>query len=407
MEVSGDLEESVGKKVFAQANRLQQLHKTMRSYVVQDIDGEIGGIDYQIGARRADVEHQQRAATGQESAFKDRGAKVSLETAHFMHKVGSNLNGFAQRHSDAVNVGKVGLAAVSMLHPVSTAIFLGKYVFLSSPSVQTGMKNIFNSALEKVGTDSYTREYLSECAAEAAALHGSGISYAQLGKKIGGATRTTLNLAEKTVIRVKEVSPITFQYEVGRLNSGIPVDAVKLRNPFARNKHGIVDPTVKPHSSWKDSDILSVKDFKHPVPLTAMEKERVVDWMVYRKGLLDMWESKEVSFVNQDIKNSLRAVKNQLRDHMQPKDLAGILKENRGIEIHDHKGKIFSHIDEWNSVKISMENALNVMKNALHDTKSSVAEKELYQERISQISKMWDKYKKLTEEIDCQTKPKL
>jgi len=238
MEVSGDLEESVGKKVFAQANRLQQLHKTMRSYVVQDIDGEIGGIDYQIGARRADVEHQQRAATGQESAFKDRGAKVSLETAHFMHKVGSNLNGFAQRHSDAVNVGKVGLAAVSMLHPVSTAIFLGKYVFLSSPSVQTGMKNIFNSALEKVGTDSYTREYLSECAAEAAALHGSGISYAQLGKKIGGATRTTLNLAEKTVIRVKEVSPITFQYEAGRLNSGIPVDAVKLRNPFAQSSIG-------------------------------------------------------------------------------------------------------------------------------------------------------------------------
>jgi len=59
-----------------------------------------------------------------------------------------------------------------------------------------------------------------------------------LGKRIGGVARTTLNLAEKTVIRVKEVSPITFQYEAGRLNSGIPVDAVKLRNPFAQSSIG-------------------------------------------------------------------------------------------------------------------------------------------------------------------------
>lgn len=54
-----------------------------------------------------------------------------------------------------------------------------------------------------------------------------------------------------------------------------------------------------------------------------------------------------------------------------------------------------------------MIKALQAMQTALHDTKASVAEKELYQERISQISKMWDKYKKLTEKIDCQTKPKI
>jgi hypothetical protein len=188
--------------------------------------------------------------------------------------------------------------------------------------------------------------------------------------------RTTLNLAEKTVIRVKEVSPITFQYEAGRLNSGIPVDAVKLRNPFARNKHGIVDPTVKPHSSWKDSDILSVKDFKHPVPLTAMEQERVVDWMVYRKGLLDMWGSKDISFVNQKRLDLISSVKNQLRDHMQPKDLAGILKENRGVKIYDHNGKNLNHIGEWGDAKESMIKALKAMQTALHDTKTSVAEKE-------------------------------
>ena len=107
-----------------------------------------------------------------------------------------------------------------------------------------------------------------------------------------------------------------------------------------------------------------------------MEQERVVDWMVYRKGLLDMWGSKDISFVNQKRLDLISSAKNQLRDHMQPKDLAGILKENRGVKIYDHNGKNLNHIGEWGDAKESMIKALKAMQTALHDTKTSVAEKE-------------------------------
>ncbi len=233
MEASSDLEESVGKKVFAQANRLQQLHDTMRRYVVDDISKEINGIENQLRRREADAERWQRAATGNESTVKHMAAEIGLKAAGFMRDTELYIDSFAARHRDAVNVGKFGAAvAGATLFPVASTISLGKYIILSSPSVQTGMKKVFNSSLKQAGVDSYSREDLSRYATEATTLVGSGISYAQLGKRIGGVARTTLNLAEKTVTRVKEVSPVTFQYEAGRLNSGIPVDAVKLRNPF-------------------------------------------------------------------------------------------------------------------------------------------------------------------------------
>ena len=172
-------------------------------------------------------------ATGKESTVKDMAAEIGLKTASLMRDTELYIDSFAARHRDAVNVGKFGAAvAGATLFPVASTISLGKYIILTSPSVQTGMKKVFNSSLKQAGVDSYSREDLSRYATEATTLVGSGISYAQFGKKIGGAARTTLNLAEKTVTRVKEVSPVTFQYEAGRLNSGIPVDAVKLRNPF-------------------------------------------------------------------------------------------------------------------------------------------------------------------------------
>jgi hypothetical protein len=279
---------------------------------------------------------------------------------------------------------------------MATAVFLGKYAVLSSDLVQDKLSGVIDTGLKGVGVDRHSRDDLAKFAAQAVALGGSGVSYVQL-----------RNASSNVLTFAKQASPLTFKAEPGKLYSGIPIDAIKFKRPKLYNKSGIADPTVKPDASWKDSDILSVKDLNHPVPLLQEEVNQVKAWMKHRKWLLDLWDKQDISFSNQEIKNLLRAVKSQLRDHMQPKDLAGILKENRGVEILDSNGKVFKHLNEWQEAKNSMENALEAMLESLYKTKTNPAEAKLYKERISQISKMMDKYEKLSENINWQTKQKL
>jgi hypothetical protein len=95
---------------------------------------------------------------------------------------------------------------------------------------------------------------------------------------------------------------------------------------------------------------------------------------------------------------------------MKPDDLAGIFKETRGVKIFDQKGKLVSHLDEWNQAKNAMTKLLDsnrgsingrlvdLYKKGMHNSE----EAELLRQKLSDLSKLKDTYTKLIEVQKCQ-----
>lgn len=371
-----------------------------------------------MGLQEAQIEQQQRAANGNHSAFKNVGAKIGVHSLNALRTVGMHFDGFAARHSDFMNVASAtAFVAGGVMTPGITAASIAAHSVLSLDRVKSKMTYAFDTSMKVIGVDAVSRKDLARIAAEGTIFGVSGVAAMKLPSaisiapviisKVPMAINSGISFGRAFLQNNKVRSPLIFNPQSDQLYCGIPFDAIKLRSPIVRKRHGIVDPTKKPHHSWKDSDILSVKDLNLPVPLTSLEVELVEDWIFYRKSLLDVWESQDISFVSQKIAFLLDKVEEQLRKHMTPGDLAALLKEKRGVEIHGRDGKIFKHDNEWVDAKTSMENAVEAIKKALGDNRTSPEQATLLQERVSQISKMWDKYEKLLEKLDCQPKPKL
>ena len=75
---------------------------------------------------------------------------------------------------------------------------------------------------------------------------------------------------------------------------------------------------------------------------------------------------------------------------MQPKDIAAILKENRGVKIYRPDGAIYKHITEWRNARKSLKNILNGRYWVCTEQ-----EYEILSNRISETSDVWDTYVKL------------
>jgi hypothetical protein len=56
---------------------------------------------------------------------------------------------------------------------------------------------------------------------------------------------------------------------------------------------------------------------------------------------------------------------NSLRDHLAPDDVAGALKEGRGIMIPDPRGGVFDHVREVTNARDGIVNAIDGLKETL------------------------------------------
>ncbi len=173
-------------------------------------------------------------------------------------------------------------------------------------------------------------------------------------------------------------SPITFQYDLNRLNGGIPLDIVKIRKP------------------WLKKDLLSDKGRLYPVPLLNHEVVIVEQWAVERIGLLQKWERQDLSILNPDMKRLLRKTTIQLRDRMTPDDLAAIFKEQRGFSVPKLEGGSFSHFEnEWKQVEKTFRNSFK------GPWSGNLQESQLLNLRFGETSRLWDRFEKLMEQAKC------
>ncbi len=194
-----------------------------------------------------------------------------------------------------------------------------------------------------------------------------------------------LNLYNATKVRTKEFieirnfrSPLTFQFTPGRFYSGIPVDIIKLQRP------------------WTKKDFLSEKARLHPVPLFKHEEKIIEQWTGERLRLLEQWKVQDIASVNEKMYDLLNKCRTQLRDRMTPNDLAGIIKENRGVYVPKIEGGTFNHLE---NELLEVENSF---KNAFKGPwAGSLEEARILNERFGELSRLWDRFGKLVERAKC------
>lgn len=226
---SDDLEQTLGRKVFAQANDLRQLQATMRSYIVQDIGAQINSIKHQIDLQEVHTERQQRAISRDSSVEKDRDAKIGAYSANILRAAELHIDGFTSRHSDAMNIAGATVAvAGGVMAPVASTIGVAAQIGLSSDWAQDKIANEFDANLEEIGITKSSRQDLAKFAAEATAFGVSGISAAKLPSVVGKGVTIGKEFISNNQFR----SPLTFKFNEGKLYSGLPLDAVKLHSPI-------------------------------------------------------------------------------------------------------------------------------------------------------------------------------
>ena|GEM_PF-5963366 len=106
--------------------------------------------------------------------------------------------------------------------------------------------------------------------------------------------------------------------------------------------------------------------------------------------------------------------KAQLTDHMQPKDLLAIAKENRDVKILKSDGTAFDHIGiEWRDAKRSFENFLagrssqGITEKQQYKfyEKLTPEDRQVWKKTSGKISDLWDQYKDFIEKAKKSNQP--
>lgn len=167
----------------------------------------------------------------------------------------------------------------------------------------------------------------------------------------------------------------------------------------------IKPPKVKTRGPVEKS--LTQVGLHHPEPLTLREIHRVKQWQgAYHQHLKEL-RSKDVSTFSLQTQKLLVNSKadNAIKTRMVPDDLAGILKEHRGIKIYDKNGKLINHMTEWMQAKRAISKLLNPkleksipsrLEKLYKDGKYDSLEAQTLREKFNELSKIKDLYNELT-----------
>jgi Flp pilus assembly pilin Flp len=105
-----------------------------------------------------------------------------------------------------------------------------------------------------------------------------------------------------------------------------------------------------------DKDELTDIGRNKPSPLTDVEKKQIGVWQERRNHYLDKWHGKDLDGVDDASKKLVQntSADNAIRDHITPDDVAGKVKEQRGVEIRVG-GKLKDHVGEVASARDSVK----------------------------------------------------
>lgn len=167
----GDLESTIGEKVFSKAKRLKDLQTKMHSYVVQDLEQQINIAKDKLSLNAFATSLAQRTYE-QQASFSDYCGAAGVLFGCLARHTYTYATGLATRHQDALNISGATFAFAA---PVATVIGVGIHSTLSTDTVQNSMLSGLDLALEGLGIDKYSREDISRATVGGVKLAASGV----------------------------------------------------------------------------------------------------------------------------------------------------------------------------------------------------------------------------------------
>ena len=127
--------------------------------------------------------------------------------------------------------------------------------------------------------------------------------------------------------------------------------------------------------------------------------------MIKRFAHVKELKSIDLSMFEKDLKakSLLKKARNQVIDHMQPKDLCAHLKERRGVTIYGKDGLKSKHDHEYNDAVNSMNN----LQSFKESKKLNAKEFEIFEKSKASIKAVWDEYNNAREAYKLDDKKRI
>jgi hypothetical protein len=158
---------------------------------------------------------------------------------------------------------------------------------------------------------------------------------------------------------------------------------------------------IRPKTKGMPEAQLSAIGRSAPVPLSAAEAASTRTWSNTRNSYLKMWREVDTSAFPAETRQLLWGkADNSIRNNMTPNDLAGVMKERRGIVILKSDGVTpYDHVGEWEQARASINKAITGIQNRL-DHLGALAQRgsqeyNILQQKRADLSKILDSYEAL------------
>jgi hypothetical protein len=372
--------EKVRKEVQEKANTSNLWDKAKAAYVISKIDEGIEDLQTAIDTQNKNIKQEVKIASNLAAFMLGAGATAAVTKNPKLAALGGMATAeTSDKLIEKFENGKFGRNLAKDVTDLAVAFITG------------GIKGlIWETGVAAVGKG---------CQVVSAARKGVGAAI-EIKPLVTAAEANAVLNAEKSAASVTESTINTLKQEVNVAESVLeaattpnPLNVVEIETTYGMSKQSI---------NIKESKLyLTEIGKKHPVPLTPEELSIVKNWQEMRKGPLEkLYELDMIGIEEKSFKN-IEKIRNALRDHTTPDDLAAILKERRDIKIFDPQGNLMDHIAEYNITIEGVKNRLQTLQkrltylndNAKQVTPNVVKEKQAIQETISEASKLLIDYK--------------
>ncbi|WP_010304305.1 DUF637 domain-containing protein [Candidatus Odyssella thessalonicensis] len=161
-------------------------------------------------------------------------------------------------------------------------------------------------------------------------------------------------------------------------------------------------PQAKVKTRGKGERQLTEKGRHTPVSLTVEELHKVQECTQARNKYLKKWREADLSDLPQETRRLISKTEEAVRKHLSPDDVAGVLKEDRGIVIMTPDRKIgelkpADHIKELNEASAGIKNRIEILREArsrLFQSPGTEKARKILEESIKDTSKLLDIYTK-------------
>jgi hypothetical protein len=372
--------EKVRKEVQEKANTSNLWDKVKAAYVISKIDEGIEDLQTAIDTQNKNIKQEVKIASNLAAFMLGAGATAAVTKNPKL----AGLGGMATAETsdkliEKFENGKLGRNLAKDVTDLAVAFITG------------GIKGlIWETGVASVGKG---------CQVVSAARKGVGAAIEIKPLVTAAEANAALN-AEKSAASVTESTINTLKQEVNVAENVLEAattpnaaNIIEIKSSYEISKQSIIIPESKLY--------LTEIGKKHPVPLTPQGLSIVKNWQEMRKGPLEKLHQINTEGILEKTADNIDSIRNIIKDHTTPDDLAAVFKERRGVSIFDKEGILLDHQKEYIDAIDGFSKRLKVLQKRLqyinyslkHTTPVIIKEKQVITEVIAESKLLLEEYK--------------